>query len=289
MSFSKTLNPLGIFSLVQKQHRSSMSSIAIITPRRSSDRGYANHGWLDTHHTFSFASYYDPIHNGFGPLRVLNEDIVQPNQGFPTHPHREYDIFSYIISGELTHTDSMGNVEILKRGDIQHTSTGTGIRHSEWNKHPRLPVHFLQCWVKPDQHGLSPTYMTVHCSDEEKKNTLVPIVVHHSRIAEQEQKLGHVVPTHGRVQVYATLLDKNNSVGLDVSGDGMNAQFYVHVVQSGGPVLLTLSKQDQRVQDRLEPGDGAYITDVAKGSRLELTGQDGLPAEVLLFAMDASY
>jgi len=132
-----------------------MSSKLEITPRRSNERGYADHGWLKTYHTWSFGSYNDPrFDNGFGCLRVLNEDRVQPTKGFGTHSHREAEIFSYIVNGELEHKDSMGNTEIIHRGEIQFTSAGTGLQHSEFNVNQSLWVHFIQIWVKPNQHHI---------------------------------------------------------------------------------------------------------------------------------------
>lgn len=123
---------------------SSASSSAVASARRWWQRGNANHGWLRTSHTFSFASYYDPSYMSFGPLRVINEDRVAPKTGFPTHPHANAEIFSYILSGELTHKDSLGNIETLRRGEVQFTSAGKGVRHSEYNDHAKEEVHFLQ-------------------------------------------------------------------------------------------------------------------------------------------------
>jgi len=175
----------------------------MIEIRRSNERGYADHGWLKSFHTFSFADYYDPEHVQVGPLRVINEDRVQAGQGFGTHGHRDMEIISYVLDGELAHKDSMGNGSTIRPGEVQRMSAGSGVRHSEFNPSSTNPVHFLQIWIQPNAQGIAPSYEEKTFSVQEKRGRL-------RIIASPDQADGSVL-IHQDARVYAGLFDGDES------------------------------------------------------------------------------
>jgi hypothetical protein len=172
--------------------------------RRADDRGRANLGWLDSRHTFSFADYHDPRFMGYGPLRVINEDRVQPGQGFGTHGHRDMEIISYVLSGALAHRDSIGNGSVIRRGDVQRMTAGTGVQHSEFNHSQTELVHFFQIWVFPDRRGLAPGYEEKHFGDETKRGRL-------KLVASRDGRDGSVL-IHQDADLYAGLLAAGEAV-----------------------------------------------------------------------------
>ena len=225
--------------------------------RRSHERGHARHGWLDSHHTFSFADYYDPRHMGFGALRVINEDRVAAGEGFPTHGHRDMEILSYVLAGGLEHRDSMGNGSVLRPGHVQRMSAGTGVRHSEFNASKTDPVHFLQIWIEPASRGIKPGYEERIYSEAERQDTL-------RLIASRDGRDGSV-QVHQDLDLFATLLAPGARVQHTLP-PGRRA--WVHVAR--GEVTLN--------GERLAAGDAAAITEAGP---LALTG--ATDSEVLVF------
>ena len=225
--------------------------------RRADERGHADHGWLESFHTFSFADYHDPAHMGFGPLRVINEDRVAAGQGFGTHGHRDMEIISYVLEGELAHKDSMGNGSVIRPGDVQRMSAGTGVRHSEYNHSKDSVTHFLQIWIEPDRAGIAPGYEEKNFSVAEKRGRL-------RLVASADGRDGSVV-IHQDARVHAGLFDGGESATLELSAGRLG---YVHVARGS----LTVNGL------RLAAGDAAKLTGEPA---IELT--DGDRAEVLVF------
>jgi len=225
--------------------------------RRSKERGYADHGWLKSYHSFSFADYFDPKHVEFGPLRVINEDRVAAGQGFGTHSHRDMEIISYVLDGELAHRDSMGNGSTIRPGDVQRMSAGRGVRHSEFNPSPASLVHFLQIWIQPNAEGIEPSYEEKRFTPAEKRGRL-------RLIASPDQSEGSVL-IHQDARVYAGLFDGTESASLKVAPGRL---IYVHVAR--GAV--------QANDVALEAGDALKLSDT---EQLQL--KDGRDAEVLVF------
>jgi redox-sensitive bicupin YhaK (pirin superfamily) len=229
----------------------------MITIRKAEDRGHFDHGWLNTYHTFSFAEYYDPHHMGFRQLRVINEDRVQPGRGFATHAHQDMEILTYILAGALAHKDSMGTGSVIRLGEVQRMSAGTGVTHSEYNHSTTEVVHFLQIWVLPERRGLPPEYEQKNFPESEKRNVL-------RLIASRAGRDGSVT-IHQDADVYATLLDPGKSVRHTL-GPGRSAW-----VQAARGAL-------QLDGHRLTAGDGAALSNTGA---IQMTAEAS--AEVLLF------
>ena len=230
----------------------------MIEIRRSRERGLADHGWLRSFHSFSFADYYDPRHMGFGSLRVINEDRVQPGQGFGTHGHRDMEIISYVLDGALEHKDSMGNGSVIRPGDVQRMSAGTGVRHSEYNASDRELVHFLQIWIEPNQRGIPPGYEEKHFDESSKRGRL-------RLIASSDGRDGSV-SIHQDASVYAALFDGFEVLAFEPAP---GRRVYVHLIRGAAEVN----------GQRLAAGDAIKIWGGDDRVRIE----KGRGAEVLLF------
>lgn len=221
----------------------------MITIRRAQDRGAAHFNWLKSLHTFSFGQYSDPNYMGVGPLRVINEDRVIPGEGFATHSHQNMEIITYVIDGALEHKDSIGNGSIIKPGDVQRMSAGTGISHSEYNASSEHPVHFLQIWVIPDTKGLDPSYEQTHFAEAQRHNQL-------RLVGARDGREGAVV-IHQDVSLYASILEASQSLSYALDAPGRQA--WIQMVRG----------QVQVNGEELQAGDGVVIVDQ---NALSLTG-----------------
>ncbi|MCC6645208.1 MAG: pirin family protein [Polyangiaceae bacterium] len=215
----------------------------MMTIRPADERGHADHGWLDSRHTFSFAGYHDPRHMGFRGLRVINEDRVQPGQGFGTHPHRDMEIISYVLDGGLEHKDSMGTGSVIRPGDVQRMSAGTGVTHSEFNHSRAEVVHFLQIWLLPDRRGVTPSYEQKTFSDAEKQGRL--------RLVASPGGANGSVSIHADARLYAGRFAGGEQATLELS-PGRHA--WVQVAR--GAALVN--------GQALAAGDGAALSDEAR-------------------------
>lgn len=224
---------------------------------KSNERGHANHGWLDSHFTFSFADYFDPEHVQFRTLRVMNDDHIAGGGGFPTHPHRDMEIVTYVLDGALAHKDSMGNGSVIRPGDVQYMSAGTGVAHSEFNGSDEQPVHLYQIWMFPDKKNYTPRYDQKHFADAEKRGKLRLVVSPDGREGSVQIRQDN--------ELYATVLGQGESVQHQIKPD---RHAYVQVARGS----ITLNGKP------LDAGDGAAVSEERS---LQLTGMKD--AEVLLF------
>jgi redox-sensitive bicupin YhaK (pirin superfamily) len=235
-------------------------AFVMLTVRKSRERGYADHGWLQSCHSFSFAGYYDPLHMGWGKLRVINEDWIAAGKGFGTHGHRDMEIVTYVLSGSLAHQDSMGNVKTIPPGDVQRMSAGTGVQHSEFNHAPNETTHLLQIWIEPNVAGIQPSYEQKTFSDAEKRGVL--------RLVASSDGAQGSVTIHADASLYAGLFNGAETATLSLKP---TRKSYVHLVRGE----LDVNGR------RLNPGDAALLHDE---SQLVLSG--GNNAEVLVFDLD---
>jgi hypothetical protein len=233
----------------------------MLTLRRAEERGRANFGWLDSRHSFSFGSYFDDKHMGFGPLRVINDDRVAGGGGFPTHPHADMEIVTYVLEGALEHKDSLGTGSVIRPGDVQRMSAGTGIRHSEFNASKTDPVHLLQIWIVPEKRGLDPSYEQKAFAAGDKRGKL--------RLVGSRNGRGGSVTIHRDVDLYATVLGDKDTVS--------------HELKAGRVAWVQVARGSAKLNgEQLYLGDGVAIEQAGK---LELSGTSD--AEVLVFDMAA--
>jgi quercetin 2,3-dioxygenase len=226
--------------------------------RRANERGHADHGWLDSHHTFSFADYYDPAHMGFRALRVINEDRVAPSQGFPRHTHRDMEIVSYVLDGALAHKDSMGTGSTIRPGDVQRMSAGSGVAHSEYNASKADSVHFLQIWLLPSERGIAPSYEQKTFTAEEKSGRL--------RVVASPDGRDGSVTLHSDATLYAGLF-----------GPGQSAK---HELAPGRHAWVHVARGSARVNGQeLSAGDAVALSNEVA---VEISGSDAV-GEVLVF------
>jgi hypothetical protein len=233
----------------------------MLTLRKSQERGYADHGWLKSFHSFSFAGYYDPKHMGWGNLRVINEDRIAPGTGFGTHGHRDMEIISYVISGNLAHKDSMGNVKGIPPGDVQRMSAGSGVQHSEFNHAPNDTTHFFQIWIEPNVTGIAPSYEQKTFAETEKRGAL-------RLVASPDAAQGSVL-IHADARMYSGLFDGDQTSTVEL---GATRKGYVHLVRGELEVNGTV----------LQSGDAALLHGESR-----ITLAHGKDAEVLVFDLQS--
>ena len=232
----------------------------MLTVRKSRDRGFADHGWLQSHHSFSFAGYHDTRHMGFGNLRVINEDRVAAGRGFGTHGHRDMEIVSYVLEGNLGHKDSMGNIKGIPPGDVQRMSAGTGVQHSEFNHADAQATHFLQIWIEPNVTGIPPSYEQKSFAESDKRGRL--------RLVASPDAAEQSVTLHADARIYAGLFDGAERADLKLDA---GRKTYVHLVRGELQVNGT----------KLAAGDAALLQHEAA-----LTLEEGRAAEVLVFDLE---
>jgi redox-sensitive bicupin YhaK (pirin superfamily) len=237
----------------------------MLTLRKSNERGYADHGWLKSYHSFSFANYFDPAHMGFGNLRVINEDRIDPGTGFGTHGHRDMEIISYVLSGNLAHQDSMGNVKGIPPGDVQRMSAGSGVRHSEFNHAEGEQTHFLQIWIEPNETGIDPGYEQKTVPESAKRGHLALVAAP----AADAQSAEYAVQIHADARMFAGLFNGPETANLPLNPA---RKAYVFLVR--GSLLVN--------GQTLQAGDAAMLQ--AESSLALSQGQD---AEVLVFDLAA--